>query len=75
VGIEKRLLKVMKALAEYHDLTLGNLIEESSCTRFTAHARLGRKAWSELPNSSRFITSILISKASRTLVERNPAPS
>ena len=32
VRIEKRLLKVMKALAEYHDLTLGDLIEESSCT-------------------------------------------
>jgi hypothetical protein len=27
VRIEKRLLKVMKALAEYHDLTLGDLIE------------------------------------------------
>ena len=27
VRIEKRILKVMKALAEYHDLTLGDLIE------------------------------------------------
>ena len=44
VRIEKRSLKVMKAPAEYHDLTLGDLIEESSCTRLTAHARLGRKA-------------------------------
>ena len=25
--IEKRILKVMKALAEYHDITLGDLIE------------------------------------------------
>jgi hypothetical protein len=25
--IEKRLLKVLKAVAEYHDLSLGNLIE------------------------------------------------
>jgi len=44
VRIQKRSLKVLKALAEYHDLTLGDLIEESSCTRLTAHARLGRKA-------------------------------
>lgn len=27
VKIEKRLLKVLKALAEYHDLTLGDLLE------------------------------------------------
>jgi hypothetical protein len=27
VRIEKRLLKVMKALAECHDVTLGDLIE------------------------------------------------
>ncbi len=26
VRIEKRLLKVLKALAEYHDLTLGDLL-------------------------------------------------
>jgi len=27
VRIEKRLLKVLKGLAEYHDMTLGDLIE------------------------------------------------
>ncbi|MEP7262147.1 MAG: hypothetical protein ABI669_13145, partial [Usitatibacter sp.] len=27
VKIEKRLLKVLKGLAEYHDMTLGDLIE------------------------------------------------
>jgi hypothetical protein len=27
VRIEKRLLKVLKALAEYHDLTVGDLLE------------------------------------------------
>jgi hypothetical protein len=27
VRIEKRMLKVLKALAEYHDLTLGDLLE------------------------------------------------
>lgn len=27
VRIEKRLLKVLKALAEYHDMTLGDLLE------------------------------------------------
>jgi len=27
VRIEKRLLKVLKALAEYHDITLGDLLE------------------------------------------------
>lgn len=27
VRLEKRMLKVLKALAEYHDITLGNLLE------------------------------------------------
>ncbi len=27
VRLEKRLLKVLKGLAEYHDMTLGNLLE------------------------------------------------
>jgi hypothetical protein len=30
VRTKKRSLKVMKALAEYHDLTLGDLIEDLS---------------------------------------------
>src|SRR5882672_12584000 len=42
VRLEKRLLKVLKALAEYHDLTLGDLLEG-----IVLHAFDGRHPFSE----------------------------
>lgn len=35
VRIEKRMLKVLKALAEYLDMTLGDLLEHIVCNTFT----------------------------------------
>ncbi len=40
--IEKRMLKVLKALAEYHDLTLGDLVEG-----IVLHAFEGRSPFSK----------------------------
>ena len=42
IRLEKRLLKVLKALAEYKDMTLGDLIEG-----IALHALEGRTAFSE----------------------------
>jgi hypothetical protein len=42
VRIEKRLLKVLKGLAEYHDLTLGDLLEG-----IVLHAFEGKCAFSK----------------------------
>src|SRR5919109_4783362 len=42
VRIEKRLLKVLKALADYHDLTLGDLLEG-----IVLHAFEGKAPFSE----------------------------
>ena len=42
VRIEKRLLKVLKGLAEYHDMTLGDLIEG-----IVLHAFEGKAPFSE----------------------------
>lgn len=42
VRLEKRLLKVLKALADYHDLTLGDLIEG-----IVLHAFEGRSPFSD----------------------------
>jgi epoxyqueuosine reductase QueG len=42
VRIEKRLLKVLKGLAEYHDLTLGDLLEG-----IVLHAFEGKAPFSE----------------------------
>lgn len=42
VRLEKRLLKVLKGLAEYHDLTLGDLLEG-----IVLHALEGKAPFSE----------------------------
>ena len=42
VKIEKRLLKVLKALAEYHDMTLGDLLEGIVLHAFEAKAPFGK---------------------------------
>ena len=42
VRIEKKMLKVLKALAEYHDISLGNLIEG-----IVLHAFEGKSPFSE----------------------------
>jgi hypothetical protein len=42
VRLEKRLLKVLKALADYHDLTLGDLLEG-----IVLHAFEGKSPFSE----------------------------
>ena len=42
VRIEKRLLKVLKALADYHDITLGDLLEG-----IVLHAFEGKAPFSE----------------------------
>ena len=42
VRMEKRLLKVLKGLAEYHDMTLGDLLEG-----IVLHAFEGKAAFSE----------------------------
>ena len=55
VKIEKRLLKVLKGLAEYHDMTLGDLLEgivlhafEGKAPFERAHARAHRAAEEDL---------------------------
>jgi len=45
VRIEKRLLKVLKAFAEYHDLTLGDLLEG-----IVLHAFDGKSPFSPTPS-------------------------
>jgi hypothetical protein len=45
VRLEKRLLKVLKGLAAYHELSLGDLLEASFCTPLTANARFKANRW------------------------------
>jgi hypothetical protein len=51
VRLEKRMMKVLKALAEYHDMTLGDLLEG-----IVLHAFEGKAAFGE--ESLRVITEL-----------------
>jgi hypothetical protein len=72
--MEKRLLKVLKALAEFHDLTLGDLLEGIVLHAFdgkTAFQKPSRKRIKEL---KRFYGLDLDSRASHRLTEtREPS--
>jgi hypothetical protein len=69
VRMEKRLLKVLKALAEFHDLTLGDLLEGIVLHAFdgkTAFQKASRKRIKEL---KRFYGLDLDARASHRLTE------
>lgn len=44
VKIEKRILKVLKGLAEYHDITLGDLLEGIVLHSFEGKAPFGEES-------------------------------
>ncbi len=71
VRIEKRLLKGM---AEYHDLTLGDLIEGAVLHSFDGTCPFVAQRPKRIAKSKQIYHLDLDSKASHTLVERNPAP-
>lgn len=51
VRIEKRILKVLKALAEYHDMSLGDLLEG-----IVLHAFEGKSAFTDPDSKARIQT-------------------
>ena len=73
VRIEKRLLKVMKALAEYHDLTLGDLIEGIVLHAFDGKCPFGAESLKRIADFKKIYHLDLDSRASHKLVERRPA--
>ena len=75
VRIEKRLLKVMKALAEYHDLTLGDLIEGIVLHAFDGKCPFGEESLKRIAELKKIYHVDFDSKASHKLVERKPAPA
>ena len=77
VRLEKRLLKVLKGLAEYHDMTLGDLLEG-----IVLHAFDGRHPFSDetrrrIDDLKRIYRLDLDSTASHRLMERveDPGPA
>ena len=82
VRMEKRLLKVLKALAEYHDLTLGDLLEGIVLHAFDGKCPFQGEGLRRIKDLEKFYGLDLDSRASHRLVEasagsaakrRNPA--
>ncbi|MBU8910292.1 MAG: hypothetical protein KOO65_03395 [Desulfobacterales bacterium] len=69
VRIEKRLLKVLKGLAEYHDMSLGNLIEGIVLHAFDGKASFSEKNLKKIKNLKSIYELDLTWQDSHKLVE------
>ena len=68
--IEKRLLKVLKGLAEYHDISLGDLIEGIVLHAFEGKAPFGRESRKKIAELKKVYDLDLTSADSHQLAER-----
>lgn len=73
VRIEKRLLKVLKALAEYHDLTLGDLLEGIVLHAFDGKQPFAKTSRRRIRELKKIYGLNLDSRASHKMVEK-PSP-
>jgi hypothetical protein len=69
VRMEKRLLKVLKALAEYHDLTLGDLLEGIVLHAFDGKCPFQGASLKRIRDLKKFYGLDLDSRASHRLTE------
>ena len=72
VRLEKRLLKVLKALAELHDLTLGDLLEGIVLHAFDGKAPFSRETLARIRDLKGIYGLELDHRASHRLKERGP---
>ena len=70
VRIEKRILKVLKALAEYHDLTLGDLLEGIVLHAFDGKCPFGKPSLEVISGFKEIYGLDLDASASHRLIER-----
>lgn len=73
VRIEKRILKVMKAFAEYHDLTLGDLIEGIVLHAFEGKTPFGNESLKLIAELKGIYHLDLDASASHKLIEAKAA--
>ena len=69
VRMEKRLLNVLKAFAEYHDLTLGDLLEGIVLHAFDGKMPFSQGSLEQIKDLKRFYGLELDSSASHRLKE------
>jgi hypothetical protein len=73
VRIEKRVLKVLKGLAEYHDLTLGDLLEGIVLHAFDGKCAFSAANMQRIKDLKKFYGLDLDSRASHRLTESRKA--
>jgi predicted DNA-binding ribbon-helix-helix protein len=67
--MEKRLLKVLKAVAEYHDMALGDLVEGIVLHAFDGRSAFGRESMHRISEFKRLYGLELDSSHAHKLVE------
>ena len=72
VRLEKRLLKVLKALAEYREMTLGDLIEGIVLHAFEGRQAFGPSTLKRIVELKRVYGLDLEARASHRLKDRRP---
>jgi hypothetical protein len=75
VRMEKRLLKVLKAFAEYHDMTLGDLLEGIVLHAFDGKTPFSPASLDRIQELKRFYDFDLDSSASHRLKEIKARPA
>ena len=71
VRIEKRLLKVLKALAEYCDITLGDLLEGIVLHAFEGKAPFSKETQAAIQNLKKVYHCDLTAEDSHQLTEKH----
>ena len=72
VRMEKRILKVLKSLADYHDITLGDLLEGIVLHAFEGKTPFGRESLQRIGELKRIFKLDLDASASHRLTEEAP---
>jgi hypothetical protein len=72
IRIERRILKVLKAVAEYHDFTLGSLLEGIVLHAFEGKLPFGAESLARIGQLKRVYGLDLTAACSHTLRESEP---
>ena len=75
VRVEKRILKVLKAFAEYHDMTLGDLLEGIVLHAFDGKCPFSENSLQRIQQLKKFYGLDLNASASHRLKEESAPPS
>jgi hypothetical protein len=70
--IEKRILKVLKAMAEVHDMSLGDLIEGIVLHAFEGKAPFGKESLKKIAELKKIYGLTLSAADSHKLIEEKP---